>query len=142
MEHGSRFEILDHTADVRVRLRGADPGDLLASAARALAFLLAGETDTDETRQVEWGGQAQDLEGLLVDVLNELIFLNETRGLVLPRLKVLNLDLPGYRVTASGGRPSGSVRGVGIQLKAATYSGLEVIKTSDGTLTADVIFDV
>ena len=142
MEHGSRFEILDHTADVRVRIVGADPADLLVSAARALAFLLSGETESEEESRIEWEGQAQDLEVLLVDVLNELIFLHETKGLVLPRLKVHELNLPRYRIVASGGKPTGSKGGAGVGLKAATYSGLEVVEAGDGTLTAEVIFDV
>lgn len=142
MKPESGFEILDHAADVRVRLKASGPAELVVAAAGATAFLLAGAVRPDAGERVEWAGRAEDLEQVLVDVCNELIFLYETKGLVFPVLEVLGLDLPFYRVAVWGGRVPGSGGKQGARPKAATYGGLSVAEAADGSWAAEMIFDV
>jgi SHS2 domain-containing protein len=78
---GSWCEI-DHTADVALRIWGDDLADLFAAAARGM-FDLAMSPDAEGMRlEREIALDAPDAEGLLVDWLNELLYLAEIEGVV------------------------------------------------------------
>ncbi len=76
------FEFIDHTADIGVIAYGADIKQVFANAARGL-FSIITELDTvadKESRNIEI--TAPDLEALLVNWLNELIYLFEAKGIL------------------------------------------------------------
>ena len=80
---------------------------------------------------------AHDRESLLVDWLNEILFVAET-GLWIP-LEIEVLEASNTRIRARA-------RGMTVEVspsmvKAATFHGLEVVETADG-LSAEVILDV
>ena len=136
METGS--ELLDHTAEVRLRVRAPTFGDLAAEAGRALARIeLGGDSAaaTGPARDIDV--QSTDRAALLVDWLNELIFLAETERWVPAEFEV---------AAATDTRLQMRARGVTLQqaparVKAATFSGLE-IRPVPGGLEATVVFDV
>jgi SHS2 domain-containing protein len=134
----SASELLDHAAEVRVRVRAPTFGDLAAEAGRALARLeLGGDParTTGPARDIDV--RSTDREALLVDWLNELIFLAETERWVPAEFEV---------ATATDTRLQMRARGVTLEeaparVKAATFSGLE-IRPVPGGLEAAVVFDV
>lgn len=131
-------DIIDHTSEVRVRLRAATLADLLAEAGRALADIqLRGEgaPALGEWRPVEV--TAADPAGLLADWLNELVYLAEAERWVATEFELR---------TADGGILAGRARGVTVDrlsglVKAATMHGLQVAEIPGG-LAAEVILDV
>jgi SHS2 domain-containing protein len=74
------FEFVSHTADIAVRLRGATREGLFEAAARALTEALTerAAVRAETTRHVELA--ARELDLLLVDWLDELLFLFEIEG--------------------------------------------------------------
>jgi riboflavin kinase / FMN adenylyltransferase len=68
---------LEHTADLQIRVRGACMADLLRRAAGGMFSLMRGQTSSD-ARDIEREVQleASDRESLLVDWLNELLYLS------------------------------------------------------------------
>lgn len=129
---------VDHTSEIGLQVQAASFGELLAEAARGLARLMLREAPAaaeGETRDFEVS--AHDRESLLVDWLNEILFVAET-GLWIP-LEIEVLEASDTRIRARA-------RGVTVELspsmvKAATFHGLEVVETADG-LSAEVILDV
>lgn len=129
---------VDHTAEVQLQVGAGSLAGLLAEAGRALgALLLRG-------REAEPSGEARtievssvDREALLVDWLNEIIFLAEVE-----RWVAVDLDFS----AASETHLKASARGASVAdppalVKAATFHGLAV-EERDGGLQAEVIFDV
>jgi SHS2 domain-containing protein len=135
---GAASEVLEHTAEVRLRVRGRSLGDLLGEAGHALAAVTLGgqpPASNGSWRTVEV--RSTDRDALLVDWLNELIYLAETERWV-PVEFVIE--------TATPMALRAQVRGVPVavtpaRVKAATFHGLRIATTPDG-LTADVILDV
>ena len=73
------FELLEHTADVGVRARGATLEEAFEQATLGLAEVLGGRRPgPGDAVPVEVA--AGDPGGLLVDWLNEVLWLHETRG--------------------------------------------------------------
>jgi SHS2 domain-containing protein len=131
-------EFVPHTAELALRLTAASAAEVYAEACTALGQLLAaegGETGAAEGRTLVV--EAVDAEALLVDLLNEIIFLAETARWA-PRAATVELHGPG-RLTAQ--LAGVTLRGVPARIKSATHHGLRFAGT-DGAVTAEVIFDV
>ncbi len=131
-------EILEHTSELRVRLRAPDLGALFREATRALGETLAAHADgTEGSEDHDVEVRAPDLDALLVDWLNELLYLAETACWI--PLDVEALEASGTRVR---GRVRGARTAIAPSLvKAATHHGLHVTPVSDG-YQAEVVFDV
>ena len=137
---GPAFEIIDHTADIGVIARGDDLADLFSNAATGMLSPLA-EVDTlrlDVNREIRL--EAGDTVTLLVEWLNELLYIIYTEKLVLFKFNIVideNRLKAGCRGQELGGGDSRFKR----EIKAATYLGLEIVER-EGEYSARIIFDI
>ena len=83
------YETFDHTADLGLRIHAADLSDLFQTAAEGLFdVILANRGEVRPVDSVDISLRADSLESLLVDWLNELIFLSETNHCFYGRFEV------------------------------------------------------
>jgi len=130
------YERIEHTADLAIRVTGEDLPDLFANAAAALFDLMA-EPPAAVDRRHEVVVESIDLEGLLVDWLNKLIFMHEVNGETYTRFEITALSETELRATISGGATTRKLK----TIKAATFHELIVAETEVGA-QAQIIFDV
>lgn len=133
-----RFEEIPHTADWSYRAFGHDRRELFENAAHALFELegaapMAGAVETRRNVSVD----GIDYESLLVNWLNELLFLQEQRREVYERLEISRLS-PTELAAQVFGKPRGSMDKI---IKAATFHNLKIEQTKDGW-QATVVVDV
>jgi SHS2 domain-containing protein len=133
------FELLEHTADVGIRARGATLEEAFEQATLGLAEVLGAlRPGPGATVAVEVA--AGDPGALLVDWLNEVLWLHEVRG---------HAGVAAVRVErVEGGRAAGAVTfsstdppAEGTFVKAVTYHRLRVGRDAGGWL-AEVYLDV
>ncbi|HVO80896.1 MAG TPA: archease [Terriglobales bacterium] len=131
------FEEIEHTADRAFRARGRDLAELLENAAQAMAALDQPGSGEEPliTREVEVSGV--DRETLLVNWLNEILYLEQTRGEVYDRFRVLEADDHHLSAQLDGKKSSSRVS----HIKAATFHNLEIRQSLEG-LEATVVVDV
>ncbi len=131
------FEEIEHTADIAIRVWGADLGELFQHAALGMASQLTDlETvpiETVVTIQLE----AADVETLLIEWLGELLYLGEKDGVVFAQFQMLAVDDTALRAVARGG----SVPQLDHHIKAVTFSELDVRRVGSGYGTT-IVFDV
>lgn len=134
------FEIFDHTADVGVTAYGNDTAEAFANAARGLFSLIANLETIRELTCRETELAAPDQESLLVDWLNELIYLFDVEQLIFGRFEVELL--PGVRLKAKsyGERVDKNRHILKTGVKAATYHMVEI--EEGGECRVKVIFDI
>lgn len=135
---GASSEVLEHTAEVKIRVRAPSLGELLAEAGRALGAVELGvlpEGPDGPWRPLEV--RSSDRDALLVDWLNELIYLAETERWVPVEFEMESVAPTALRARARGVR----VAATPARVKAATFHGLRIAETPSG-LEADVILDV
>lgn len=128
---------IEHTADRAFRVRGRDLKELFANAAEAL-LRIEGRRKTaalSRERRVEIEGF--DRETLLVNWLNEILYLGETRRETYTGVEIQEVSDHRLRATLKA-EPGGRRRRL---VKAVTFHGLRVRKTRQG-LEAEVIVDV
>ena len=132
------YEIIEHTADVGIEAADASIEGVFEQTAHGLFEILGGWEPGDgdvEELQLE----PADNAGLLVDWLNELLYIQDTRDIVFTKLEVGNIDDGGLSATI-GVKPRTTAL-YGTAVKAATFHRLSV-EERDGAWFARVYLDV
>ena len=135
------FELLEHTADVGVRATGPSVRAVFEQATLGLAEVLGVWRPGRPGAATPVGVEAGDLGGLLVDWLNEVLWLHEVHGGAAigdVRVERVTGDRASGWVTLvpAGGQPAD-----GTPVKAVTYHRLRVEQEPHGWV-AEVYFDV
>jgi SHS2 domain-containing protein len=134
-----KWEEIDHTADLALHLWADDLADLFITAARGMFSLIAAPQDDEEdapSRPLEISLSALDVETLLVDWLNELLYLSETESLVFTGYELIHLTSTDLEATVTG-HP---IKMYYNYIKAATFHNLSVDATPHGYET-EIVFD-
>ena len=135
------FETIDHTADIGIMAYGDDLKQVFANAARGL-FSLITELDTvavKEKRGIKV--TATDREALLVNWLNELIYLFEVKEMLFNRFDITSITDTELTAIGFGEKINLAKHELKTQVKAATYHTLKIEQHEDGW-KAQVILDV
>ena len=137
------FEVFEHTADVGLRIQAETLEQLFVEAARGAFSLVLENPEAIEPRQtITIELEAEDMEGLFVDWLRELIYRFETEHLLLGDFRVqLSADSRTLKADCRGETADWSRHLPDNELKAVTYHALRVEQSATGWL-AEVIFDI
>lgn len=146
METAERWEHWEHGADVGVRGVGPDPARAFAGAARALFALVTPEPEAlAEREERAVACEAGNLEELLADFLNELVYLFDAERLVLGHFEVSIREGEAgrlrLRATARGEAYDPERHESTVEPKGATYTGLRV-EERGGRWVAECVIDV
>ncbi len=135
------WETFEHDADVGLVVHGRDGPELFAQAGLALFDLVCDLDQVEERERYPLAGEADAVEPLLVDWLNDLVYLFQGRGVVCRRFAFPLWSETAYEAEAFG-EPVDPARHLPRDLvKAATYHGLSVAQRGN-ELEARVILDV
>jgi len=137
----ARWEHFEHVADVGIRGIGATPASAFEQAALALTAVVTDPGSIASLQNVEISCEAPNLELMLVDWLNAIVYEMATRKML----------FGSFHVDLDGNRLSGQIGGEAIhmerhapaaEVKGATLSELEVVRGRDGRWRAQCIVDV
>jgi SHS2 domain-containing protein len=128
----SGFEILEHTADMGFRVRGANEEELFANAAAALAAVVMDTSRAQGLERHEIAIEGESVEERLVHWLNEVLWLMDGRGVAPARFD------PGV---VWGETRDGAKHPPRLVVKAVTFHQLRVWQDAEGW-GAEVFLDV
>lgn len=135
------WETFPHEADVGVRGTGATPAEAFAGAATALTAVVCDpqKVGVGETARIECA--APDMELLLVDWLNALIYEMATRRLLFSHFDV---SIEDHRLTAiaMGEKVDVARHQPAAEIKGASFCELAVRQEAGGRWRAQCIVDV
>ena len=132
-----RFEELSYTADVGIRAYGLNLRDLFVNAAYGMFSLVSDLDGLVSTTEHTLDLTSTDRESLLLDWLDELLFVHDTTHEVLICFDIEALTDTHLRARVQGthlARPK-------LGLKAVTYHDLKIEATANG-YAATVVFDI
>lgn len=133
-------ELIEHTADVGLRVWAPTLDELFEEAALGLIAVM-GEGSGASNKREEISIHAPDLGSLFVDWLSEVLFRFEAREIV-PSVVRVHVEDDTTRLSATIEGPSSEgFREHGPAVKAVTYHALEIGPSSDG-FDARVYLDV
>jgi len=128
------YRWIDHTSELELRIEAPTEEDVFADALAAFAELAGRSAGSDDRRTIELEADERGL--LLVDWLNELVYLADSDGFEPAALEELRLGDGRLSATVAGrrGRPRPLV-------KAVSLHGLRYTREDDGW-QARVVLDV
>ena len=135
------FDIIDHVADVGITAYGEDMKQLFANAALALFSLITDVQSVKERLQHRVEINSENRDNLLIEWLNELIYLFDAEHLLFSQFEIESLNNNQLKATCHGEEFDPTRHRIKIDVKAATYHMLEVTQDSKG-YKAQVIFDI
>ncbi len=136
-----RYEQIEHTADIGVRVYGASVKELFKNAAFSMFDIIADLEGIRGSVEIDVELKAESPEELLVNWLDELLYNFYTKWIIFFDFDILELD--GRRIKARArGRHVGENRNrLKTEIKAVTYHNLK-IKEEGGQYSVEIIFDV
>ena len=136
-----KFEILEHKADLKIRVFGENKEELFLNAVLAMSEIVASES-SGEQFSASWRRtvlcKSQDLASLLVDFLSEVLYLIQTQREVYSDVKFKKFSDTEIEAELIGQK----VERFGEDIKAVTYHNLDVHQKKDGSWEATVLFDI
>jgi len=135
------FEIIDHTADIGIIAYGVDIKQFFSNAALGLFSLITEVEDIKENLKQDIKISSQDREGLLVEWLNELLYLFDVEHMVFKRFEFDELSDSKLEARCFGDRINPREQKIKREVKAATYHMLAISKENNG-YKAQIIFDI
>jgi SHS2 domain-containing protein len=132
-----RFEEVEHTADIAIRVWGRNLAELFANAAYGMACQLADLEGVDPTIVHSISLEAYDVETLLVTWLGELLYLGERDACVFTEFDIREVAPTRLQSVARGGR----AREYRNHIKAVTFNELE-IRCAEAGCETTIVFDV
>jgi len=143
------FELLPHTADIKLRVYGASLEELFRHALQGMFQSISPQSEycvekqdrlvcQKLTRQHEVEVRSADQELLLVDFLSEALYLSDIHNEAYFDLDIHTLTHEHVKATVKGVPITGFEV---VEIKAVTYNDLKV-EYKDGIWQADVVFDI
>ena len=136
-----RYELIDHTADLGIKLREKSLTRLFASAGYALFDIILEISQVQPKKSLDIHVPGEEIESILVDWLRELLFKFNMDRWVLKEFDIGKIDESGLQAVVKGETFDPSRHSLKTEIKAVTYHGLEVNRKNDGW-EAQIIFDI
>jgi protein archease len=135
------FEVINHTADIGIVAYGTDLKQLFANAALGLFNLIADLNNVKEDIRRNVEVSAEDPEVLLVEWLNELIYIVDVEHLLFKKFEIHGLSSNELKAICYGEKVRPGHHKLKREVKAATYHMLKLNKDS-GSYKVQIIFDI
>ena len=142
-ERGHKF--LEHTADIYIEAWGQGLEEAFEEAAIAMFESITNLDKVEPKEKIEIGLEAENLETLIVDWLNELVYLMDAKGLLLSKFDVTEVRKSDGSYTLKAyvyGEPINiDKHELKIEVKAATY-GLMKLTQKGEEVRLKVLLDI
>jgi len=136
-----KYEFINHTADVGIKVWGESLESLFENAAYSMFDIL---TELDKVKVKESLGveiEGKRTDELLADWLRNLLYKFNGEGYLLREFNIEEISKKDLKAKVGGEKLDLSRHTLKTEIKAVTYHGLEVKETANGW-EAQVIFDV
>ena len=135
------YEIINHTADVCLRVYGKSLDELFENAARAMMELITDREKINPSQEIEIEVRGETKEELLVHWLQEILFLHEVKKMVFKDFRLNLISETHAKGKAIGEKIDINKHELSFDIKAVTYHNLKIEPIND-KLKVDIVFDV
>jgi len=135
------YTLLDHTADLKIRVTGSDPADLFKSAGLALFDLIVDPQTVTPEKEIALRVGGADPADLMVNYLRELLYLWTGREKLISMIDIQDISESDLNARITIGRYVPGRHEIAHEIKAVTYHQIEVSRTPEGW-QAMVVLDI
>jgi SHS2 domain-containing protein len=133
------YEFLEHTADVKFRVKAANLGGAFIDSASALNEIIRGDIKILELEEKSFEVEGSDLESLLYNFLEEFLYLLDAEDFLVSRIKEVRILDKNLSCVVVG--DSASKYNFTNDVKAITYNEMKIVEEK-GKFIIEGVFDV
>ena len=141
MEQLMAYELLDHTADIGIRVTETSIRDLFETAGLAMLHQITDLSTLTGTETKKIHVKGMDQADLLINWLRELLWCWTIDNVIVSKVHITEIDSRHLRAVILCDPYNPKIHEILKDIKAVTYHGVSVAQTAAGW-TASVIFDV
>jgi SHS2 domain-containing protein len=134
-----KYQILEHKADLKIKVFGKTKEELFENA--MVGMLKAAKYQKKlktQKSKVKIKIKSMDLPSLLVDFLSEILYLVETKKIVFEKVEFKKFTENEIEAILIG-KP---LKRMGVHIKGVTYHDLDIHQEKDKTWQATILFDI
>jgi len=136
-----KFKPLEHTADIGISVRGKTLEELFENASYGMfSILVENLNEVLPLKKLNVSIQGIDKESLLINYLNELLYIYSTKKIVFSKFKI-KINKNKLKSIIFGEKFNSKKHIIYNEIKAATYHNLK-IKQYNNMFSTQIIFDV
>jgi len=139
-----KYELVDHTADLEIKVYGKDLEELLKNCSAAMMDVICDLNTIEPKNEYKVSSDGNCEEELLVNLLQELLYLHEVNKLLFCKFEFkINDNIKNREVEGNvwGEEIDFSRHDLLNDIKAVTYSDLKV-EHKNGKLSVNITFDI
>ncbi len=140
-DNAIKYQSFSHPSDIGLAIYGDSMQQLFENAAFALFDTLCNLNSVSEIESVDIDVHGDDQESLLINFLNELLYLQSVNGWLFRRIEISFLGDHSLNATAWGELYKMETHELFHEIKCATYHNLQ-IREKLGKWQVDIVFDV
>ncbi len=133
-----KFETLHHTADLKIKVFGKTKKELFQNALFGMVENLKPKLKNKQKTKQKVEVKSFDRQTLLVDFLNEILYLSQANKEVYNEIKFKKLTDNELEVEVIGQK----IKSLEKEIKAVTYHGLTIYQKKDKNWEAVILFDI
>lgn len=135
------YETFEHTADIGIRAWGSNDQEVFEEAAKALFSVIVELSGVSVHQKLPVAVTAESVEDLFLTWLKELLFIFETKHLVLSEFKIESLSASALSARVGGEVLDPKRHALGREVKAVTMHQFKFIRESSRHF-AEAILDI
>ncbi|OGY41953.1 MAG: hypothetical protein A2Y82_05220 [Candidatus Buchananbacteria bacterium RBG_13_36_9] len=139
-----KYEILEHTADIKLRSFGQNKEEVFSNMAvgmfETITDLDAIDKNDEVSREIE--ADALDSPALLVDFLSKLLSLSDIGNEIYNRFEISFMQTDTETWWLKAHAYGYGVKRFKTEIKAVTYNELKLEENEEGNWVAEVVFDI
>lgn len=136
-----RYEFINHTADLGIKVSGETLSELFVNAAYAMFDILVDIAQVETAQALTVTIKGDTIEDIFFEWLRELLAKFNIHKLVFKQFKISTFDKSGLEAIVKGEKIDPGRHEFKTEIKAVTYHGL-VVRKNNGLWEAQVIFDI
>jgi len=137
----SGYTVLDHTADLGIRVQGSTIQDLFERAALAMMQIMVSSKTAEKSNKIRISLESEDSEELMVHWLGEILYLLHGEKEVVIQIKIDTISPLHLDATLTTVPFNRDLHEVLCEIKAVTFHQIEVIEKNK-RWEARIIFDL
>ena len=136
-----KYKIIDHTADVCVRVFGNSLEEIFIGSSKAMMGIITDVEKVDPSTEISIKADGENYEELLVKWLQEILYLHEVKKMVFKDFKIKIENRTRAVGKAYGEKIDVDRHEFYSNIKAVTYHNLKIISSKD-KYRVDIVFDI
>ena len=135
------YEIIDHTADLGILIKGKDLPTLFHNACTALLDIMISGNSHEKPKSIKLNVTGTDLPDLMVRWLGEILYFFDGEGLIASSTTIYSVSNNNLKASLFTVAFDPEIHKILTEIKAVTYHRIEVTE-KNGIWEARVIFDL